>query len=111
VGLKRGDIVTVALSGDLGKPRPALIIETDKLAPSDHVLVCPGTTFILPESINRRKLVQPDQSNGLRQPTQFQLDKISVTRRAKCGQVIGRLDAATMAEINYLLSVIVGIAE
>ena len=29
LGVKRGDLVTVALQGDLGKPRPALVIQSD----------------------------------------------------------------------------------
>jgi len=27
--MKRGDVVVVALSGDYGKPRPALIVQSD----------------------------------------------------------------------------------
>lgn len=27
--MKRGDLVTVSLSGDYGKPRPALVIQSD----------------------------------------------------------------------------------
>lgn len=27
--MRRGDIVTIALQGDYGKPRPALIIQSD----------------------------------------------------------------------------------
>jgi mRNA interferase MazF len=111
VGLKRGDIVTVALQGDLGKPRPALIIETDRLAPTDHVLVCPGTTFLRNDTEPRRVLVQPDANNGLRQPTQFQTDKISVVPRGKCRQIIGSLDAKAVDEVNAILLVIVGLAD
>ena len=29
LGVRRGDIVTVALQGDFGKPRPALVIQSD----------------------------------------------------------------------------------
>jgi mRNA interferase MazF len=71
VGLKRGDVITVALQGDLGKPRPAVIFETDFLAKTDHVLVCPGTSHLAELSEPRRVLVLPDAKNGLRLPTQF----------------------------------------
>jgi hypothetical protein len=29
--LKRGDFVTIAMQGDFGKPRPALMIQADQL--------------------------------------------------------------------------------
>lgn len=40
----RGDLVTVALSGDYGKPRPALVIQADAFAghPSVTLLLLPG---------------------------------------------------------------------
>jgi mRNA interferase MazF len=111
VGLRRGDVVVVALQGDLGKPRPALVIETDQLAPTDYVLVCPGTTFLRPDTEPRRVLVQPDTGNGLREPTQFQIDKISVVQRSKCRQRIGSLDHESMTAVDAILLVIVGLAD
>jgi mRNA interferase MazF len=35
--VQRGDFVTVALQGDFGKPRPALVIQADAFA--DHATV------------------------------------------------------------------------
>jgi hypothetical protein len=32
--MKRGDVVTVALQGDLGKPRPAVIVQSDHFNPT-----------------------------------------------------------------------------
>lgn len=37
--MKRGDIVTVALSGDYGKSRPALIIQSDLFETSTITLL------------------------------------------------------------------------
>ena len=39
--MNRGDVVTVAATGDYGKPRPAVIVQTDAL-PATHasVVVC-----------------------------------------------------------------------
>jgi mRNA interferase MazF len=111
VGLKRGDIVIVALRGDLGKPRPAVVLETDRLAPTEHVLVCPGTSIVLKGVEPRRVLVLPSPNNGLRLPTQFQADKVNPARRASCGTVIGRLEDEAMAQIEGLLAVLLGLAE
>jgi mRNA interferase MazF len=30
--MRRGDLVTIAVSGDYGKPRPALVIQADPFA-------------------------------------------------------------------------------
>jgi mRNA interferase MazF len=109
--LKRGDIVVVALQGDLGKPRPAVIVETDLLAPGQFVLVCPGTSHVEPSATKRRLLVTPDTSNGLREPTQFQVDRLIAPRRQKCGMVIGRLDEQAMAQLDRLLMAILGLAD
>jgi mRNA interferase MazF len=110
VGLKRGDIVVVALQGDLGKPRPALIVETDSLEPTGHVLVCPGTSHLVLEATNRRIVVEPSQENGLREITQFQIDKVSPARRDRCGEVIGQLDSETMEMVAMRFMLVLGLA-
>lgn len=110
MGLKRGDVVIVALPGDLGKPRPAVIIESDHLAPTGTVLLCPGTTH-LAEAPMRRFQVEPDPSNGLRETTQFQIDKITPARRERCATVIGSLGDAALAEIGARMLVVLGLAD
>ena len=40
----RGDLVTVALPGDYGKPRPALVIQSDLFAEHPSVTVLPVTS-------------------------------------------------------------------
>lgn len=109
--LKRGDIVTVALQGDLGKPRPAVIVETDRLAPTDFVIICPGTSELRYDVDQRRVYVEPDAANGLKRPTQFQADKITVARRAKCGFVIGRLSNTKLEQLNATLALVLGLAD
>lgn len=41
---QRGDLVTVSLSGDCGKPRQALVVQTDLLIELDSVVICPVTS-------------------------------------------------------------------
>lgn len=109
--MRRGDIVTVALQGDLGKPRPAVIVETDRLSPTDFVIICPGTSELRGGVEHRRVHVEPDADNGLKLPTQFQVDKITVTRRDKCRQVIGRLSDEEMDRLNVALALVIGLAD
>lgn len=109
--MKRGDLVIVSLPGDYGKPRPAVIVETDRMAPTEHVLVCPSTTHILLDVGLRRILVEPDERNGLRERSQLQIDKLTVYRRAKCGAIIGVLDEATIERMNAALALMVGLLD
>jgi mRNA interferase MazF len=109
--LKRGDVVTVALTGDFGKPRPAVIVETDRLAPTDHVLVCPGTSHLRHDVDQRRVHVEPDDANGLRKATQFQVDKLTVIRRSKCGDVLGQLSRQHVERLNETLTLVLGLAD
>ena len=44
--MRRGEIVTVAVQGDYGKPRPAVVIQSDWLAETDSVLVCLLTSTV-----------------------------------------------------------------
>jgi mRNA-degrading endonuclease toxin of MazEF toxin-antitoxin module len=45
--MKRGDVMAVAVSRDYGKPRPAVIVQTDAL-PENHgsVVICQMTSNI-----------------------------------------------------------------
>jgi mRNA interferase MazF len=38
--MQRGDLITVALQGDAGKPRPALIIQADHFANLPTLIGC-----------------------------------------------------------------------
>jgi len=109
--MKRGDIVTVAAPGDYGKPRPAVVIQSNAFI-EDHatVLVCPFTTS-LTEAPLIRIPVEPSQDNGLVAPSQIMADKIVTMKRQKIGPVIGQLDGDTLTRLNRSLALFIGIAE
>lgn len=106
--MERGDLVTVAVSGDYGKPRPALVIQTDHLAETDSVLVCLLTTTIRDAPLFRFPL-PANQQTGLAVPSQIMVDKIMAVRRDRCGTRIGKVDPATMFALNRLLAFVVGV--
>lgn len=108
--MKRGDLVTVALSGDYGKPRPALVIQSDFLPETDSVLVCLLTTTLRAAPLYRMTL-RPEESTGLREPSQVMVDKIMSVRRDRCGNPIGRVDDATLLALGRLLAFVIGIAD
>jgi mRNA interferase MazF len=108
--VKRGDVIVVALPGDYGKPRPAVVIQSDMVTGTASVLVCPCTTE-LREPVIFRPLVHPAPETGLRRPSQLMVDKITAVRRDKCGRRIGRLDGEKLIEMNECLALVLGLAD
>jgi len=104
--MKRGDIVIVALSGDFGKPRPALVIQSD-LFETTSVTVLPFTSHLQDLPLLR---VDVGPGRGLEQPSQIQIDKAQTAPRRRVGQVIGHADEATMRAVNRALAVFLGLA-
>ena len=88
--MRRGDIVTVALQDDHGKPRPALIIQSDWLAKSTHVAVLLLTSHQVDAALLRIPLPAPPQT-GLQAPPDLMVDRITTAARGKIGAVIGDL--------------------
>lgn len=107
--MRRGDIVVVALQGDSGKPRPALVIQADWFNALMTVVVLPLTGTLRNAELTRIGIA-PGEQNGLRAPSQIAVDRPQAIRREKIGQVIGRADDATMLQVDRALSVFLGMA-
>jgi mRNA interferase MazF len=107
--LKRGDLVTVALLGDYGKPRPALVVQSDFIDTTSSVVVL-LLTSTLSDTPMVRIAVDPSDRNGLRTRSQIQIDKIFSVSRAKVGPTIGHLDEDTMAKVAAGMVVFLAIA-
>ena len=108
--MRRGDLVTVSAPRDYGKPRPAVIVQSDWLTATDSVLVALLTSALANAPLYRLTL-EPSDANGLKAPSQVMIDKIVAIPREKCGRVIGHLSASEQIALNHLLAVVVGIAD
>jgi mRNA interferase MazF len=108
--VKRGDIVIISASGDYGKPRPAVVVQSDALNAADSVLVAMFTSAITDAPLYRLT-VAPGSANGLNALSQVMVDKVLAYPRAKTGPVIGRLSATDMLVLNTMLSVMIGLAD
>lgn len=108
--MKRGDLVTIALQGDFGKPRPALVIQSDFFDEHPSVTVLP-VTGDLRETPLFRVTVAPTGANALSKPSQVMVDKCMTVAREKVGSVFGCLEAAQMLEVERCLAVFLGIAK
>lgn len=109
--MRRGDVVTVAAAGDYGKPRPAVIVQTDAL-PAEHtsVVVCQMTSECS-DAPDFRVTVEPTTENGLRVRSQVMADKPVTIRRERIGRHVGRLDDKDIARLNIALTFTMGLAD
>jgi len=107
--VRRGDLVTVALQGDYGKPRPALVVQADQFAELGSVVILPITTTLLDAPL-LRLTVEPSPDNGLRASSQIMLDKPMTVRADKVGLNFGHLDDTIMVSVNRSLALFLGLA-
>ena len=101
--------MTVALAGDFGKPRSALVIQSDLFEGTETVtvLLLSGTLVNAPLV---RITVEPDLTNNLGRTSQIMVDKAMTVRREKLGPVFGRIDDETLVSLNRSLALFLGFA-
>ena len=105
----RGDFVTIALQGDFGKPRPAMVLQSDLFDAQETVTVLPVTSTFVAAPLFR-VTIQPSDSNGLEKPSQVMVDKAMTVKRDKIGRILGHIDPGSMIEIERCVAVFLGIA-
>ena len=107
--MNRGDFVTLAMQGDFGKPRPALVIQSDPF--NEHATV---TVLLVSNTLVDAPLfrvtVQPDKINSLQKPSQVMVDKAMTVKRDKLGEAFGSASDEVMLEVGRCLAVFLGIA-
>jgi mRNA interferase MazF len=109
--MRRGDVVIVAAAGDYGKPRPAVVVQTNAF-PETHpsVVICHMTSDIV-DAPDFRVTIEPNEENGLRIRSQVMADKPVTVRRERIGQLVGRLTDADIGLLNIALAFVTGLAD
>lgn len=105
----RGDLVTIALQGDFGKPRPALVIQSNFFFDHPSVTILPITSEIR-ETPLFRFLIEPSQGNGLFKNSQVMIDKVQTVSTEKVSKPFGSISEAQLLEVNRLLALFLGLA-
>jgi mRNA interferase MazF len=108
--MRRGDLVTIAMQGDFGKPRPALVIQANQFSDHASVTILPITSTLVAAPL-LRVTIQPNAENGLQKASQVMVDKAMTVRRDNIGLVFGHIDADVLIEIERCLVVFLGIAK
>jgi mRNA interferase MazF len=106
----RGDLVAVAMQGDFGKRRPALVMQADPFDGHPSVTVLPVTSTLLDAPL-LRITVLPSPLNGLQTISQVMVDKTLTVRKDKVGPAFGRLEPDRLVEVERCLAVFLGIAK
>ena len=107
--MKRGDIITIVLSGDYGKPRPGLIIQSDLFIDTNSVTIIPLTSHLIDAPLLRIQ-IEPTPDNALKTTSQIMIDKVYTMPREKIGENIGHIDSTIMLAVERALMVFIGLA-
>ena len=108
--IKRGDVVICAAPGEYGKPRPAVVVQSDLFnGTHSSVVVCLITSY-LEDAPLFRIAVPAGRSTGLKVQSQVMVDKVMAIPRNKITGRAGALAAGTLKEVDTALRLWLGLA-
>ncbi len=99
--MTRGEIVVVTARGAYtGKPRPALVVQSDAFNDTHaSVTICPITSEIVDATLFRITL-PPGSRTGLQVPSQVMTDKLVSVPRTAVTRTIGRCDSDELESVS-----------
>lgn len=106
--MKRGDLIRAIFPRELGKPRPALVVQSDKIDGLNSVLLCPLTTDLATRGPLRVE-IDANQDTNLKDISLVMVDKLTAIPRDRCGAPFGRIDQQSLAQIGGILYALLGL--
>lgn len=106
--MRRGEIWIVSAGGYAGKPRPAVIVQTDAIGTTASVTICIFTSDQTEAPLFRLP-VEPTEQNGLRTPSRLMVDKLATVPKDKLGRQVGRLDDENIVRLNRAMMIFLGL--
>ena len=101
--MKRGDVVLCAAPGAYGKPRPAVVVQSDLFNETHYnVTVCPLTSDLRDAPLFRLD-VAPSATNGLKKASQVMIDKVVTLPVERIRPPIGRVSHSQLTQIGIAL--------
>jgi mRNA interferase MazF len=101
--IRRGDLVTAVAPGDYGKPRPALVVQSDFFGELLSLTVLPLTSDMRSAPLARIS-IDPTRENGLERRSHIMIDKAATVSRTRIRQRIGSIDDAAMRQVDQALA-------
>ena len=95
----------------MGKPRPAVIIQSDMFNETHPTLVVCLITSTLVDAPLFRLTVEPNDRNGLERRSQIMIDKLVSLRPTRIGKKIGSFEPDTMLRVNRSLALWLGLGD
>ena len=109
MAVKRGDVAIVTY-GELGRPRPVVIVQSDDLGDeTTTVLACPITS-VLTNKLPIRPVLDAGADTGLHVRSQIMTDKMLAVPRDRVRRVLGSLDSTSAGRLDRALLVVLGVA-
>ena len=106
--IARGDIVLCVIAGDYGKPRPALVIQSDLFNEAHpSVALLPITSHLIDTPLFRIP-IKASKASGLNQASQVMVDKITAVRRDRIRDRIGKISPAILKHVEGSLQRFLG---
>jgi len=106
--IHRDDIVICALAGDYGKPRPAVVVQSDLFNPTHaSITVCPVTSHLIDAPLFRLPL-PANSKTGLEKVSQIMVDKMVAIRSDRINRKIGALNAKQEASLGKAMKLWLG---
>ena len=107
--MDHGTVVVLVVSGEAGKPRPAVVVQraSSELARLSTVLVVPCTSEL--SGLPLRPLLRATPSNGLRQTSAAMVDRLQAVDRSRVRERIGLLSTDDMASVEAALALVLGL--
>jgi mRNA interferase MazF len=101
--IKRGDVVICAAPGDYGKPRPAVVVQSDLFnGTHSSVAVCLITSH-MEDAPLFRITVSAGKTTGLTAESQVMVDKVIAIPRSRITGLAGALSAGALKEVDHVL--------
>jgi mRNA interferase MazF len=104
-GFRRGDLVIAVFGRDYGKPRPAVVIQSDLFNQSHaSAVLCPVSSDLTGLTVFRVKLLA-SKTSGLMKDSEVMVDKMATVDRERVRQRIGRLTPLQMGLVDTALRI------
>jgi mRNA interferase MazF len=108
--MNRGELWTVVGGVYARKPRPALVIQDDRVDGTESVTVLPLSTVVVDAPLLRIR-IPATATTGIRSESFAMVDKITTVRRSNVDQRIGRVSASTLVEVERAMLAFLGLAD
>jgi mRNA interferase MazF len=109
MAMKRGDVILVVAPGDYGKPRPAVVVQSDIFNETHASIVVCLLSSDLQDAPLFRITIQPSYENGLDVVSQIMVDKIVALKRDRIRARVGSLDEDARLRLNRSLMLSLGL--